>query len=85
MGESTEQSNRIINSQAVLPTSSSFPSAAASTGFESDISISLASPSPSAMLEQDAQTFGLRDKWLPWVNMGSPQQMQMREYTTEDG
>src|SRR5579859_405196 len=35
------------------------------------------SPMPSAMLEQDAQTLGLRDKPWSFSGMGSPQQMQI--------
>jgi hypothetical protein len=33
---------------------------------------------PSAMLEQEAQTFGFRERAFPLSAIGSPQQMQMR-------
>jgi hypothetical protein len=35
---------------------------------------------PSAMLEQEAQIFGLRDKALPDSGIGSPQQRQIKEF-----
>jgi hypothetical protein len=34
----------------------------------------------SAMLEQEAHTLGLRENELPFPYIGSPQQMQMREF-----
>jgi hypothetical protein len=49
---------------------------------ESSSSMDWLSPSsmPSLRLEQEAQTLGLRDKELPCVAIGSPQQMQMRRH-----
>jgi len=35
---------------------------------------------PSAMLEQEAQTLGLRDKAFPRADIGSPQHRQIREF-----
>ncbi len=35
---------------------------------------------PSAMLEQEAQMFGLRERAFPVSGIGSPQHMQMREF-----
>lgn len=35
---------------------------------------------PSAMLEQEAQMFGLRERAFPISGIGSPQHMQMREF-----
>jgi hypothetical protein len=35
---------------------------------------------PSAMLEQEAHMFGLRDRAFPWSGIGSPQHRQMREF-----
>ena len=35
---------------------------------------------PSAMLEQEAQIFGLRERALPFSVMGSPQHRQMEEF-----
>jgi len=34
---------------------------------------------PSAMLEQEAQMLGLRDKELPFADIGSPQQRHIRD------
>src|SRR6266404_2529648 len=39
---------------------------------------SVSSPIPSAMLEQEAHMFGLREKAPPLSDIGSPQQMQIR-------
>jgi hypothetical protein len=41
----------------------------------------LGSSIPSAMLEQDAQTFGFLDKTFPFAIMGSPQHMQTVGFT----
>jgi hypothetical protein len=35
---------------------------------------------PSAMLEQEAQIFGLRDMAFPFSGIGSPQHRQIREF-----
>ena len=35
---------------------------------------------PSAMLDQEAQRFGLRDRAFPVSGIRSPQQMQIREF-----
>jgi hypothetical protein len=35
---------------------------------------------PSAMLEQEAQTFGFRDRVFPSSEMGSPQHLQIRGF-----
>lgn len=35
---------------------------------------------PSAMLEQEAQMFGLRERAFPFSGMGSPQHRQIREF-----
>jgi hypothetical protein len=35
---------------------------------------------PSAMLEQEAQIFGLRDRAFPSSGIGSPQHLQIREF-----
>ncbi len=40
----------------------------------------LGSSMPSAMLEQEAQIFGLRERALPFTSMGSPQHRQIREF-----
>ena len=38
------------------------------------------SPMPSAMLEQEAQIFGLRERVFPSTDIRSPQQTQIREF-----
>jgi hypothetical protein len=35
---------------------------------------------PSAMLEQEAQMLGLRERAFPFSGIGSPQHRQMREF-----
>jgi hypothetical protein len=35
---------------------------------------------PSAMLEQEAQMFGLRDRVFPFSGIGSPQHLQIWEF-----
>ena len=35
---------------------------------------------PSAMLEQEAQMFGLRERAFPFSGIGSPQHLQIREF-----
>jgi len=40
----------------------------------------LGSSMPSAILEQEAQIFGLRDRAFPFSGIGSPQHMQIREF-----
>jgi hypothetical protein len=40
----------------------------------------MGSSMPSAMLEQEAQTFGLRERAFPFSGIGSPQHRQMRRF-----
>ena len=65
-----------------FPSNRSSAGSSVFSGAGLELSGTLDSSMPSAMLEQEAQTFGLRDREFPFSGMGSPQQTQIREFTS---
>jgi hypothetical protein len=59
---------------------SAFSRASSWSGTALELPDAMDSSMPSAMLEQEAQMFGLRDRAFPFSDIGSPQHRQMREF-----
>jgi hypothetical protein len=62
------------------PRSSFSGSVGSRPGAGLELALVVSSSMPSAILEQDAQMFGLRERAFPVLGIGSPQHLQIREF-----